>query len=336
MCVRRSRASRGARRRGTPGRTPGAHPGRLPEPHHLGRLGVVDAADMGVATRRVKTVLNNRTIPLLAIFSALTFTIMMFNVPVPGGTTAHGVGGDADRDRARAVGGGHRASASRSSSRRCSSVTAASWRSSSNCFNMAHRPAVRRLRRLPAARPAASAAVEPPGLGRRHRRLRRDHRGGAAASASSSASSRSCSPRTGTPCTARTASARRSRRCSLAHLFGASIVEGADHRPGRRLPPEAPPGVPDLGCPRCSRRATRPRARPAAGPSGSSSAARSWARSALLAVVGLVIGGGDPAHAFGADWARSTGPRSASMLLVVGAHLRDPRAARLAPAAARG
>jgi cobalt/nickel transport system permease protein len=46
-----------------------------------------------VATQRVKRVLNNRTVPLLAIFSALSFTIMMFNVPVPGGTTAHGVGG---------------------------------------------------------------------------------------------------------------------------------------------------------------------------------------------------------------------------------------------------
>jgi cobalt/nickel transport system permease protein len=47
----------------------------------------------GVAAQRAKAVLDNRTIPLLAIFSALTFTIMMFNVPVPGGTTAHGVGG---------------------------------------------------------------------------------------------------------------------------------------------------------------------------------------------------------------------------------------------------
>ena len=55
--------------------------------------GLVTLPVMGVATQRVKTVLNNRTIPLLAIFSALTFTIMMFNVPVPGGTTAHGVGG---------------------------------------------------------------------------------------------------------------------------------------------------------------------------------------------------------------------------------------------------
>ena len=46
-----------------------------------------------IAVRRVQAVLNNRTVPLLAILSALSFTIMMFNVPVPGGTTAHGVGG---------------------------------------------------------------------------------------------------------------------------------------------------------------------------------------------------------------------------------------------------
>ncbi|HEX7495757.1 MAG TPA: cobalt transporter CbiM [Candidatus Limnocylindrales bacterium] len=46
-----------------------------------------------IATQRIKKVLNNRTVPLLAIFSALSFTIMMFNIPVPGGTTAHGVGG---------------------------------------------------------------------------------------------------------------------------------------------------------------------------------------------------------------------------------------------------
>jgi cobalt/nickel transport system permease protein len=47
---------------------------------------------LAVSTQKVKKVLNNRTIPLLAIFSALSFTIMMFNIPVPGGTTAHGVG----------------------------------------------------------------------------------------------------------------------------------------------------------------------------------------------------------------------------------------------------
>lgn len=46
-----------------------------------------------IATHKVKKVLNNRTVPLLAIFSALSFTVMMFNIPVPGGTTAHAVGG---------------------------------------------------------------------------------------------------------------------------------------------------------------------------------------------------------------------------------------------------
>jgi cobalt/nickel transport system permease protein len=54
--------------------------------------GLLTVPAWGIATQRVKSVLNNRTIPLLAIFSALSFTIMMFNVPVPGGTTAHGVG----------------------------------------------------------------------------------------------------------------------------------------------------------------------------------------------------------------------------------------------------
>ena len=55
--------------------------------------GAVTVPVWALAVRRVQSVLNNRTVPLLAIFSALTFTIMMFNIPVPGGTTAHGVGG---------------------------------------------------------------------------------------------------------------------------------------------------------------------------------------------------------------------------------------------------
>src|SRR3954447_11480251 len=55
--------------------------------------GLVTVPVWGLAGRRVQAVLNNRTVPLLAIFAALTFTIMMFNIPVPGGTTAHGVGG---------------------------------------------------------------------------------------------------------------------------------------------------------------------------------------------------------------------------------------------------
>ena len=56
-------------------------------------MGVVTVPTWAIATRRVQKVLTSKTIPLLAIFAAMAFTIMMFNVPVPGGTTAHGVGG---------------------------------------------------------------------------------------------------------------------------------------------------------------------------------------------------------------------------------------------------
>ena len=47
----------------------------------------------GIAVHRVRKLIGGRTVPLLAIFSAFTFAVMMFNVPVPGGTTAHAVGG---------------------------------------------------------------------------------------------------------------------------------------------------------------------------------------------------------------------------------------------------
>lgn len=42
--------------------------------------------------RRVKKLLRTRRAPLIPIFAALAFVIMMFNVPIPGGTTAHAVG----------------------------------------------------------------------------------------------------------------------------------------------------------------------------------------------------------------------------------------------------
>jgi cobalt/nickel transport system permease protein len=54
---------------------------------------IVTVPAWAIASQRVKSVLNNRTVPLLAIFAAFAFTIMMFNIPVPGGTTAHAVGG---------------------------------------------------------------------------------------------------------------------------------------------------------------------------------------------------------------------------------------------------
>ncbi len=46
-----------------------------------------------IASSQVRKVIGGRTVPLLAVFSAFAFAIMMFNVPVPGGTTAHAVGG---------------------------------------------------------------------------------------------------------------------------------------------------------------------------------------------------------------------------------------------------
>jgi len=45
-----------------------------------------------VAFARVKRLLNTRLIPLLALASAFCFVIMMFNLPLPGGTTGHAVG----------------------------------------------------------------------------------------------------------------------------------------------------------------------------------------------------------------------------------------------------
>jgi len=45
------------------------------------------------AGRRVKKVVKNRYVPLVAIGAAYSFLVMMFNVPIPDGTTAHAVGG---------------------------------------------------------------------------------------------------------------------------------------------------------------------------------------------------------------------------------------------------
>lgn len=46
-----------------------------------------------VALRKLRNVLTSRTVPLLSILAAFSFTIMMFNIPLPGGTSGHAVGG---------------------------------------------------------------------------------------------------------------------------------------------------------------------------------------------------------------------------------------------------
>lgn len=45
------------------------------------------------ASRRLRDTLSTRQTPLLAVSAAFCFTIMMFNVPAPGGTTVHPIGG---------------------------------------------------------------------------------------------------------------------------------------------------------------------------------------------------------------------------------------------------
>lgn len=45
------------------------------------------------ASRRVQDTLRGQAASLVAIFAAFSFTLQMFNIPVPGGTTAHAVGG---------------------------------------------------------------------------------------------------------------------------------------------------------------------------------------------------------------------------------------------------
>lgn len=44
------------------------------------------------AFRRLEKQLHTRMVPLLAVFSAFSFVVMMFNLPLPGGTTGHATG----------------------------------------------------------------------------------------------------------------------------------------------------------------------------------------------------------------------------------------------------
>jgi cobalt/nickel transport system permease protein len=45
-----------------------------------------------IASRKVRHTLQARQVPLLAIGAAFSFVVMMFNVPIPGGTSGHAVG----------------------------------------------------------------------------------------------------------------------------------------------------------------------------------------------------------------------------------------------------
>lgn len=45
-----------------------------------------------IGTRRIQQTMQARSVPLIALMAAFSFVIMMFNIPLPGGTTGHAVG----------------------------------------------------------------------------------------------------------------------------------------------------------------------------------------------------------------------------------------------------
>ncbi len=45
-----------------------------------------------IGIRRIRQTMSSRSVPLIALLAAFSFVIMMFNVPLPGGTTGHAVG----------------------------------------------------------------------------------------------------------------------------------------------------------------------------------------------------------------------------------------------------
>jgi cobalt/nickel transport system permease protein len=62
-------------------------------PETCGTFGIAMVPMWTTAGRRVRTVVKNRYVPLVAVGAAYSFLVMMFNVPIPDGTTAHAVGG---------------------------------------------------------------------------------------------------------------------------------------------------------------------------------------------------------------------------------------------------
>jgi len=62
-------------------------------PQTCGAFGVAMVPVWVTAGRRVRKVVKSRYVPLVAVGAAFSFLVMMFNVPIPDGTTAHAVGG---------------------------------------------------------------------------------------------------------------------------------------------------------------------------------------------------------------------------------------------------
>lgn len=58
-------------------------------------LAVAGGGMLALAIRKVKQTMDISAIPYLAVASAFTFIVQMFNIPIPGGTTGHAVGSGA-------------------------------------------------------------------------------------------------------------------------------------------------------------------------------------------------------------------------------------------------
>ncbi|MEP7111785.1 MAG: cobalt transporter CbiM [Ilumatobacteraceae bacterium] len=62
-------------------------------PSTCGTLGAAMVPFWVIAGRRVRKVVKSRYVPYVALGASFSFIVMMFNIPVPDGTTAHGVAG---------------------------------------------------------------------------------------------------------------------------------------------------------------------------------------------------------------------------------------------------
>ena len=62
-------------------------------PHTSGIFYIVSIPLLGLSLRMVRSRLKQSQVPLLALLAAFSFLVMMFNIPLPGGTTGHAIGG---------------------------------------------------------------------------------------------------------------------------------------------------------------------------------------------------------------------------------------------------
>ncbi len=62
-------------------------------PHTSGIFYLASIPLIGLSLRMIRSRLKQSQVPLLALLAAFSFLVMMFNIPLPGGTTGHAIGG---------------------------------------------------------------------------------------------------------------------------------------------------------------------------------------------------------------------------------------------------